>query len=339
MSYVRTIICYLLFLSAFCSPLALGYQEQKQEVEQVERQPRKNSDQQEPAEIKVFDEESWMQALHETVSNSVFQSAVWFDSFFTDEENPRVQPRASARIRLGWRPKARDWNDFDTRFRVKVRLPYFQNKVDVILSDDDDLNQENLPLESISKETQDNSFSAAIRYVHRQEEGVYTGTRIGLSGGDLFVRGRHKRRYSWLENHGFTFEPSIYYFLGDGLGAKLLLEYDYQLSDSTQFRINYSVRGSESFSGLRWKHGFYHLNQIDTKTAAIWTFQVQGERNGDRGFVTDEYLLSYRYRFNAVKEWLFFEVEPFLEFPEEENYSTTPGIALRVEGFFYKGNR
>jgi hypothetical protein len=65
--------------------------------------------------------------------------------------------------------------------------------------------------------------------------------------------------------------------------------------------------------------------------------QVEGERNGDRGFIIDNYTLSYRYRFNALREWLFFEVEPFIEFPEEENYTTTPGVALRIEGFFHKG--
>jgi hypothetical protein len=35
---------------------------------------------------------------------------------------------------------------------------------------------------------------------------------------------------------------------------------------------------------------------------------------------------------------LFFEIEPFVEWPEKEDYSTTPGIALRVEGFFYRNN-
>ena len=131
-------------------------------------------------------------------------------------------------------------------------------------------------------------------------------------------------------------EPSIYYFLQDGWGSKLLLEYDYKLSSKSQLRINYSTRVSQSFSGIRWKHGLYKLNQIDNTTASLLGLQVEGERNGDRGFIVDKYTLSYRYRFNAYKEWLYFEVEPFVEWLEEDNYHTIPGIALRVEGFFYK---
>ena len=136
--------------------------------------------------------------------------------------------------------------------------------------------------------------------------------------------------------HGFKVEPSIYYYLDDGLGSKFFLEYNYQYDEKSQFRINYSIRGSESFSGIRWKHGFYKLKQIDSTTASVLGLQVEGERNGKNGFLTEKYTLSYRYRFNALQKWLFFEIEPFLEFPKDENYSTTPGIALHIEGFFSK---
>ena len=73
-----------------------------------------------------------------------------------------------------------------------------------------------------------------------------------------------------------------------------------------------------------------------TPTATVLGLQVEGERNGDHGFFIDKYTLSYRYRFNALREWLFFEIEPFLEWPRDENFTTTPGIALRIEGLFSK---
>jgi hypothetical protein len=161
--------------------------------------------------------------------------------------------------------------------------------------------------------------------------------RLGISGGDIFARAKHKRRFDISEKQSFLFEPSLYYYLNDGLGAKLLLEYDYQLSKKSQFRINYSIRGSAEFSGIRWKHGFYKLKQINDTTASVLSLQAEGELNGARGFVVDQYTLGYRYRFNALRDWLYFEIEPFLEFPEQENYKVTPGIALRIEGYFNKG--
>lgn len=283
-------------------------------------------------------EQDWIESLHDNVSDTVFQSAMWFDSFFTDNESQQENPKATARIRLGWEPKASDYGEFNAKFRLRVKLPHFKDKLDLILSDDEDDNINQLPLETINTQQniQEESFAAAVRFVHHRGSDEFTDARIGISSGDIFLRTRYQKRFSWQNQHGFKFEPTAYYFLDDGLGAKLLLEYDYQLSSLKQFRVNYSIRGSESFSGIRWKHGLYYLRQYSLKDAGAFGLIVQGERNGEDGFFVDKYTLSYRYRFNAIKSWLFFEVEPFLEWSEQRDYQTTPGIALRVEGYFFK---
>ncbi|MEW6984224.1 hypothetical protein AAD001_16335 [Colwelliaceae bacterium 6471] len=325
---IKSLCCLILGICHYCPQYA-----------NATEQPQVHDLQKKPTE-KVKDiDDSWVNTMHRTVSESVYQSAFWFDSFFTDDDTVQKKPMTNARIKLSWEPRRRDIGEFNTRFRIKLKLPHFKNKVDLILSDDsdDDLNQ--LPLDSanINPDTSNDHFAAAVRFIHKQQDDRLTDTRIGISGGDIFVRARHRRLFAWDDSHGFKMEPALYYFLDDGLGAKLLLEYNYQMSQQKQLRFNYSIRGSESFSGIRWKHGLYHLNQIADDKASVLGLQVEGERNGDRGFVIDKYTLSYRYRFNALKEWLFFEVEPFIEWPENENYKTTPGIALRVEGYFYKG--
>jgi hypothetical protein len=277
--------------------------------------------------------------LHETVSDSVYQSAQWFDSFFTANDSEQLSPQTTAKISFSWLPKSRDWSEIKPRFRVRVKLPHFQDKVSLVLSDETDDELNNLPLESANTKSnnEEDKFSLALNYTQEQRDDRLMNYRLGFSGGDIFARAKHKRHFNINAKQGFLFEPSLYYYLDDGLGAKLLLEYDYQLSKKSQFRINYSIRGSAAFSGIRWKHGFYKLNQINETTASVLSLQAEGERNGARGFVVDKYTLGYRYRFNALKDWLFFEIEPFLEFPEQENYSTTPGIVLRIEGFFHKG--
>ncbi|MGJ8692854.1 MAG: hypothetical protein ACSHW0_10270 [Thalassotalea sp.] len=280
----------------------------------------------------------WSQNFHQSIANSVFRSAQWFDSFFMEEGDEQISPKTSARIKIGWEPKARDWSKIGTRFKLKVRLPHFKDKVDIIFSDSAEDQFDALPLESIKTNNQldEESFAAAIRYILKSKDHIVTDTRLGISGGDIFLRARHKRTYNWRDNHSFKIEPAIYYYIDDKSGARLLLEYDYQQNETEQYRINYSIRGSESFHGIRWKHGFYHLKQLSDKEATVTGIQAEGERNGERGFIVDKYTLSMRYRFNALKDWLYFEIEPFVEFPEEENYKATPGLALRVEGFFYQ---
>lgn len=279
----------------------------------------------------------WINNFHSAVSNSVYSSAAWFDEFFTEEGNIQKNPKVNAKIRLEWRPRSRDWTEIKARFRIKVKLPHLKDKVDLILSDEDDADQYQLPLETSHIQPEEEKFSASLRYLHSNNKEKYTDTRLGISGGDIFIRGRHKRYFSWAENSAFKIEPSIFYFLNDGLGSRLLLEYNFQEDQNTQYRVNYSIEASESFSGLRWKNGLYRLKHLNDTTASVTSFQVEGEENGERDFIVDNYTLSYRYRFNAYKKWLFFEIEPFVEWPEIENYSTTPGIAFKVEGHFYKG--
>ncbi|MBA6263341.1 MAG: hypothetical protein V7780_04530 [Colwellia sp.] len=327
--------CFLLISVTFITFQSNAAQDQNMDSE---RQIEKPSKQPKRPVINTLEQEHWSQEVHDTIANSVYQSATWFDSFFTDIDSQQIEPKATAKIRFGWIPKARNLAEFDSRFRLKVKLPHFKDKMSLILSDEDDVEDSQLPLDGIGTrpEINDESFAAALRYVVEKESDSLIDTRIGISGGDIFAKVRQRHLYTFNEKHGVKVEPSTYYFLDDGLGAKLFLEYNYQHDEKSQYRINYSIRGSQSFSGIRWKHGFYYLNQLDKNTASVTGLQVEGERNGEYGFFTDKYTLSYRYRFNALQKWLYFEVEPFLEWSKDDSYTTTPGIALRIEGFFSK---
>ena len=331
----RYYIFFFLFLDFISVPPSHATEQQKQH-DNSETEKTVNS--KEIELIQVTADEDWVESLHETISHSVYQSAYWFDGFFTDDDALQKTPATNARIGLAWEPKSREWDEFKTKFRVRLKLPHFKDKLDLVLSDntEDELTQ--LPLQSINTKTnlKENRFAAAVRFLHSNNDDRVTDTRIGITSGDLFVKARHIRRYAWDDIHGFRFEPSVFYLIDDGLGAKLLLEYDYQLNTKEQLRLNYSIAGSESFSGIRWKHGLFHLTQISDTQASSLGLIIEGERNGEQGFFVDKYTLSYRYRFSALKKWLFFEIEPFLEWPEDYSYTTTPGIAFRIEGFFYK---
>lgn len=283
-------------------------------------------------------DDDWVNAFHQHIANSVYSSAAWFDSFFLAEGKQQKEPQASLRIKLGWEPKAGNWNEFGARFKVKIRLPHLKDKVDIILSDDTEDESSNLPLESINRQSElnENKFSAAINLTHKKKNNLITDTRIGITGGDLFVRARHKRIFSWENTHLLRFEPAIYYFLEDKLNARLLLGYRYQLASEKQFRVNLSLNASEKEKGIRWKNGYYHLNHLTDEQASVVGFLIEGEHNGVNGTLVDKYTLSYRYRFNAFKKWVFVEIEPFIEFPHLRDYRRTPGLALRVEGYFSK---
>jgi hypothetical protein len=283
-------------------------------------------------------ESDWMAAMHDNISDSVYRSALWFDSFFMNDGCQQRKPQTSARIQLTWRPEVNDLSKMETRFRLKVKLPYLQDKADLILSDDEDDELNRLPLQQFSQVNQQRSesFSAAVRFVHKASDNQFTDSRIGLSGGDVFLRVRHQRVFTGWQRHSFKLEPAAYYFLQDGLGAKLLMEYNFQWQETKQLRFDYSVKVSEAYSGVKWRSGIYQLHQLSDMSASALGVMAEGEYHQQQGYRVDKYVASYRYRFNALRQWLFFEIEPFVEWRQEDNFSSTSGLALRVEGYFTK---
>jgi hypothetical protein len=283
-------------------------------------------------------EDDWLAEFYDVIADSVHYSAIWFDDFFVSENNQnQLAPKTSARIRLGWEPRARELDEIDLKFRLRLRLPYMEQWGELILTDSIDAPSD-LPLQSNrSRSASGDSLAAAIRVVHTDDKQRLIDTRVGISSGTLFGRARVRKSFNPWQQHHFMIEPSVYYYLDDGWGSRLFFEYRYDYTKTKEYRIDYSVWGGQEFTGLRWKHGFYRLHQLTDKSATLSGLVVEGERNGPNGFEIVNTTLQYRYRFNALRKWLFFEIEPFIEFPREEGHKFTPGIAFRVEGFFNKG--
>ncbi len=281
--------------------------------------------------------DDWLHGFHQTISDSVFGSAKWFDSFFGTDEYEESQLESLARIRLGWEPRARDFAVFSQKFRLRIKLPNLKRKVDLIFSDeieDENISKQFTDGRSLRNDADEDSFTAAIRMINIDEMSRFLDTRLGVSGSDVFAKARFKFTKEFGKTQKIQFQPSIYYYLDEGAGNKLFLEYEKDFSEESQLRLNYSWRRSESFQGRRWRTGVYYLHRIDRLQATSLGFVVNGEHDSDEGSFVDNYQLSYRYRLNAYRRWLFFEVEPFLEWPEEFDHNITPGIALRVEGYF-----
>lgn len=281
-------------------------------------------------------EDDWLFGFHDTISDSVFGTARWFDKFFAADEVEETRPETLARIRLGYEPRARNWDVFSQRFRVRVRLPNLAEKVDLIFTDEDDDENSQQPNSSraLNQDNNSNSFNAAIRVINKDTDSRFVDTRIGISGGDLYVKARAKFKKAYKDKHAFEFEPSIFYYLDDGFGTRGFFEYEFNFAEKKQFRTNFSISTSESYKGFRWRNSYFYLRQHNRYQASALGIVVKGEENGDRGFLVDNYTLSYRYRINAYRRWMYFEIEPFVEWPEDEQYKATPGIALRVEGYF-----
>ena len=278
----------------------------------------------------------WLDAMHQSIAESVNDTALWFDEFFfIDEFGENEDATGEARIRLGWEPRSRDLSEFETRLRLRVKLPNLKNRVDLVLSDYDDEQTDNSVIAS-GKDTfsEQNRFSLALRWKAKPNSGL--SHRIGIGRrAQPFIKSRYRSIVELSEKSDLRWETSVYYYNRDGWGTDFSALIDFDLSKQSIFRFNNHFYYRDRSNDWLWRHSWQHLKQISEKTALISGFYIEGLSRPN--YHLEEYLVSLRWRKNALREWLFYEIEPFVLWRKEENFSASYGLALRVEGFFGHG--
>lgn len=275
----------------------------------------------------------WLDTMHQNIVDSVTDSALWFDEFFVlDEFSHHDKARGEARIRLGWEPRSRDLSEFQTQIRLRVQLPNLKNRVDIVLSDyDDDPGESVLRASGNDVFTEQNRFSLALRWRAKPDSGL--SHRVGI-GRRLqpFVKSRYRSLLTLTQQSELRWETSIYYYNRDGFGANIAGQLNYTFDPQSLLRLNNQFYFRGRSNDWLWQHSLQHLRQVDDKTAIISGFYLEGL--SQENYRLEEYLVSFRWRKNALREWLFYELEPFVLWQRDEGFSASYGLALRLEGFF-----
>jgi len=276
---------------------------------------------------------SWLDSMHENIAESVNESALWFDEFFMLEQS-RLPEQAvgEARIQLGWSPRSRELSEFESRLKLRYKLPNLKNRVDLVFSDYDDQNDDN-PLQStrLDNRYEQSRFSLALQWKAKPDSGL--SHRIGI-GRHLqpFVKSRYRASINLSPQADLRFDTSAYYYSNDGFGTEFSLRYGYVFTPQSMFRFNNQFYFRDETNDWLWQHSWQHLTQFNEKTALISGFYIEGLSRPN--YHLQEYLVSSRWRINALRDWLFFEVEPFVTWRRDERFSPSYGLSLRVEGFF-----
>ncbi len=277
----------------------------------------------------------WLDTTHETITETTTSMARWFDSFFLTEDQPVDEDAiGEAQIRLGWEPRSRELSEFETRVRLRMRLPNLKNRAELVFSDydNDELEQDSALQNSrrVRGDAEDR-YSLAFKWdsfiADKVDHRIGIGRRL-----QPFVRSRY--RDQWLLNDWIEMEwqNAVYYYTRDALGAETSLKFGFKLSNSRLLRFNNHFYFRDKTDDWLWRHNVQQYKVFDEKTALITGLYVEGLSRPN--YRVEEYLVSMRLRRNTLRDWLFYEVEPFVMWRRDEHFSASYGIALRVEGYF-----
>lgn len=277
----------------------------------------------------------WLDSLHQDLSQSVDETAQWFDTFFETEDNQSSSATGTAKIRLGYTPRATQLGQTESRIRVQAKLPRLQKQLDLIFSDYDEQQEESVTESAIREaRQQDNeSFNVALRWIHKDTKTSRFDTRLGLSGGgDPYLRFKNRQLVELSSVSNVIFRPSLSYYLDKGMGAKFLFDWQVSFSQDSMWQLSNGWEHVQDRDDAEWQHSLLNYYQIDEKHALISGVFFNGQIT--TGYHVENRGIFSRYRWQSERTWLYFEVEPFLHWPELRDYDFTPGIAFRVEGKF-----
>ena len=278
---------------------------------------------------------TWLDTMHSSIADSVNSTAQWFDDFFIMAEGD-LDPKAlgEARIRLGWEPRSRDLAEFDTRFRLRFKLPNLKNRVDVVVSDYDDTAPDSDDrVARTSDREQQERFSLALQWQAKPNSGL--SHRIGVGRRlQAFVKSRYRDAFDLFPSTEIRWETSAYYYSSDGFGANFSALLNHQIDPQALFRFDNNFYYRDESEDWLWQHSWQYLRQLDEKTAMVYGYYIEGLDQPN--YQLNEHLVSMRFRKNTLREWLFFEIEPFILWRRDEDFNPSYGIALRIEGYFDK---
>lgn len=276
----------------------------------------------------------------EAISRSVNDAAKWFDSFFGDERY--VTEEAHSHIRVIPSLFVEEGESAETRLRVNARLtlPRLDKRLRLIIADsseDEDgvLDDQAFP----DARTNDGDTTLGLQYLLRQKEKLNLSISAGLRRGsdravDFFIGPRFRRTWH-LDPWQIRFTERVRWYSDNGWESRTRLDFERLLREELFFRTATELFWSEEDFA---EDGFVlaitpSLTQRLESRAGIeyqWS-SVFKSRPDSR---LDSTTLRIRYRQRIWRKWLFCEVNPQVAFRDEDDFSATPGIEIRLEASF-----
>jgi len=237
---------------------------------------------------------------------------------------------ANGYLQLSWLPRTANLVDVDANFKVALNLPQWNERLALVI-DNDDEDELLLDYESNYLNNNQSGVNVAFQYIKQFNQQRQVKNRIGISRKQLYLRS--EIQFNWLvQQINFKLQPRLDYFLQDGWGPGVKAVATYPLEQS-YFSLSASWQKIQSEARSRRKIGFYHIKP--TGKNQLFVSGVQYIKSNNKEDISNEsYYISVRYRNLIYKSWMYFEVEPFIEFNQLNDFRREAGIALSLISYY-----
>jgi len=255
------------------------------------------------------------------------------NSWFVHEGGDNSTPATTkGRLRLGWEPRSGDFSEVDFRFKIRVKFPALEDRVELFFSDEEDDNNQQAVKAARSAEL-GNRDQAVLALQFKNNISDKVSYRIGFGrGSQLYTRARYSDDITFSPQSTLRYYAEANYYSGDKLGFEVLADYSHVFDSSSAFEISNSFRFRHKSNDWIWRHEFKYLVVEKNDTSYLFTALVDGISRPS--YRKEQVLVSMRYKRKVLRDWMFIEIEPFILWLREENFRASVGLAIRTEIHF-----
>lgn len=284
--------------------------------------------------------EAWVDRTHEKLSLNVCHTAVWFDRFFGEEGAEEVAADRYIRVIGDWDWEENEASQLGVRVRAKFELPHlrrFGHRISLVFSDEDEtdvtdiVRAENEEDPNLSPgETKRRSLG--LRWdIQRQPESSFSlSSNIRLRFPfKPSINARYRYIYGFSARSLARFTQNVFWQLEEGFGERTRVDLERLTGPRTLLRWSSSAMYSQESDGLEWVSSVAMYFTPDHRQSMSVDFSVNGHTEPEGEL--EAYRAGLRYRRNIFRKWLFWQLEPYVRWPHDNDYKATFGITTQLE--------
>ena len=273
---------------------------------------------------------------HKYISENVEKYVTAVDRFFANEALYKYTTDSYAQLSGDVLFEEKGEIGYGVNLRARVDLPGTKRRFKVII--DTDPNEKQDPVERSVDESPAAAVEESDLFASIQRERELRGWTFRPSIGakislplEPYVKAQLTNVYP-LQRWFFRVDENLYWFDDSGFGSDTTFEFDRPLRKADLFRTT-------SFGRWTEENNYFELSQIFTYYQTLSRRRMISYQVGAYGqtsptwFMTD-YLLVVRYRQLIHKNWLFFEIQPRVQYSKEYDWDDEVSLLLRLEFFF-----
>ncbi len=257
---------------------------------------------------------------HREWSSNVVGVAEYIDRFFGEQRIDVEANETRVKLSLGVQFREEDSPKGITKASIKLQLPRTSKRLKLIFEDLADTDDPFTDVQSLTESGQDNAV-AGLRYSVKKKKWVSIDADLGVklsSPVQAYTRLRARRNFDLSKKWSLRITEKLTWYTDDGWVSLSEVQWNRRMGWDWLLRFNTELEWREDRDGVRPAQQISLFKTVNRVRA--FRIDVGGSWPEYPNIEDRKYFAAFTHRRLIHSNWLFLELKPGVEFPEEDDY-------------------